>query len=328
MTTIDPQAAELRPSEPQAPIRQAASPTAQRPPIPSRADLIQPSTEPLRIVQPTDDAPAEADDANVLRVLARKAVGLSGADIERLVREARQKARRERRTLGWSDLADRLAATKGDKPEGLRRRMALHEAGHAVARLAFRLGIITLITIDGPGGIGLVESEERLPREETEDWLQTLLVAMLAGRAAEEELVGSCAAGSGGFAESDLGSATKLALRMEVAFGFGCEMPLLYRDAEQQALLLSRADIAQRVNTRLEHAYAQARELIRSHRAVVEELAAILLQRETLEGPELSRILQGMVEKIATLRLADAVVACVGPLRLPVPTSCFNVPAR
>lgn len=223
---------------------------------------------------------------------------MSGADIERLVREARQKARRERRALRWFDLADRLTATKGEKPHSLRRRMALHEAGHAVARLTAGLGTLTLITIDGPGGMGMVESEEPSWREETEDWLQALLVAILAGRAAEEELLGSCAAGSGGFAESDLAKATELALRMEVAFGFGHEMPLLYRDAKQQVLLLSR-DIALRVNKRLDTTYSKAAELIRTHQSAVEELAALLLERDTLEGPELARVLQGLAKQVA-----------------------------
>jgi ATP-dependent Zn protease len=235
-----------------------------------------------------------ADD--VLRVLARKATGLSGADVERLVREARQTARRERRPLSFTDIESRLAASRSDKPESLLRRVALHEAGHSIARLTLELGGIALITIDGPGGNGMVVTDELPLREETEASLEALLVAKLAGRAAEEELLGSYVAGSGGSPDSDLGSATALALKMEVAFGFGREAPLLYRDADQHHLLLiSRPDVAMRVNARLEGAYAEALKLIRRHHTAVEDLAAILLQKETIEGPELTHILEQLM---------------------------------
>lgn len=235
---------------------------------------------------------AEAAADAVLRGLARRGTGLSGADIERLVREARQTARRERRSLTWSDLEGRLSAAKPVKPEALRWRMALHEAGHAVARLVLQLGTVTLITIDGPEG-GMVQSEEPEPVAQTESWLSSVLVAKLAGRAAEEVLLGACIAGSGGGPESDLAHATTLALQMEVAFGFGQEMPLLYRNAEEQgSLLLCRPEIARRVNARLEKAYAGATELIRSHGAALKELARTLIARDTLEGPELARVLE------------------------------------
>jgi len=230
-----------------------------------------------------------------LRTLARRATGLRGADIERVVREARQAARRERRGVTWSDLDGRLSASKPPRPEVLRWRMALHEAGHAVARLVLKLGTITLISIDVPGGGGMVLSEQPELVTETEGWLSSLLIARLAGRAAEEVVLGSCVAGSGGSPESDLASATRLALQMDVAFGFGTEMPLLYRDPEQHAsALIYRPDVAKRVNDRLEKAYADAKEMIRSHHAPLHHLACELLRHETIEGTHLEVVLASL----------------------------------
>lgn len=227
----------------------------------------------------------------VLRVLARRATGLSGADIERLIREARQMARRERRGLTWSDLDGRLSASKPTKPESLRWRMALHEAGHVVARLVLQLGTITMITINGPSG-GMVMSEEPEPVAETESWLSSVLMAKLSGRAAEEVLLGSCIAGSGGGPESDLAAATALALQMEVSFGFGAELPLLYRNVDEHAsLLIYRSEIAHRVHERLEDAYGQGRRLISQHCDAVRALADALMVHDTLEGPKLVAIL-------------------------------------
>lgn len=242
------------------------------------------------IMTDRNGAVATAGDA-VLRALARRATGLSGADIERLVREARQTARRERRSLTWFDLDRRLSASKPARPEALRWRMAVHESGHAVARVALRLGTITMITIDGPRG-GMVRSEEPEPVAETESWLSSVLIAKLSGRAAEEVLLGSCIAGSGGSPESDLAAATALALQMEVSLGFGAQLPLLYRNADEHAsLLIYRSEVARQVHARLEDAYGRGRRLMSQHCDAVRALACALMVHDTLEGPRLIAIL-------------------------------------
>lgn len=241
----------------------------------------------------------------VLRALARRATGLNGADIERLVREARGLARRERRGLTWSDFDRHLSALKPRRPESLRWRMAVHEAGHAIARTALGLGVITLITIDAEDG-GRVDSEEAFLVEETEARLTSLLIAKLAGRASEEVFFGSCVAGSGIGPGSDLATATTLALQMEVSLGYGADMPLLYRGAERNTdLFIIRLDIAGRVNARLEKAYADAKHLIRASSVMVLKLADALRNEGTLDGPELRRVL----DEIATLGRMDTPLA-------------------
>lgn len=252
----------------------------------------------------------------VLRSLARRAMGLSGADIERLVREARQSARRERRSVTWPDLDRRLSALKPQRSEELRWRMAVHEAGHAIARTVLGLGVITLITIDGVDG-GRVESEESLHVEETEDRLTSLLIAKLAGRAAEEVFFGSCVAGSGGGPDSDLATATSIALQMEVSLGYGADMPLLYRDPERYApILINRRDVADRVNSRLEKGYADAKHLIQSHRTAVKTLARALIAKATLEGEDLYEVLSSP-EADAYIRDPGRQIVHHGPLKSP-----------
>lgn len=244
-------------------------------------------------------APIDADI--VLRNLARQATSMSGADIERLVREARQAARRERRSLAWKDLDQRLSASRPQRPEALRWRMAVHESGHAIARTVLGLGVITLITIDAVDG-GRVESEEPLPVEQTATWLTSLLVAKLAGRAAEEVFFGSCIAGSGSGPGSDLATATALALQMEVSLGYGAEMPLLYRDpAQHTSLLIYRADVTRNVNARLEDAFGRAYKLVARHSGAIRDLADALLVHNTLEGIELDTVLEDLKARIASV---------------------------
>jgi ATP-dependent Zn protease len=242
----------------------------------------------------TESAAGMAAEYDVLRTLAQRARGLTGADIERLVREARHKARRGQRALEYGDLANILKSGNPERPLALRRRMAVHESGHAIAYLALGLGRITTITIDSRGG-GYIEGEIPDPSEETEELAKAVLVMRLAGRAAEQEILGAVTAGSGGSPDSDLATATALATRMETEFGFGMEAPLLYRPIESRSTLFTyHPSLAERVNARLEEAYAEARTLIRGNRAAIEFLAAALMRHGTLEGNELNAVLVGV----------------------------------
>src|SRR5690606_18348984 len=68
-------------------------------------------SSPAGMASPVPASPAAPDEiGDLLRPLARKAVGMSGADVERIVREARGRARRERRQMAWDDLAALLDA--------------------------------------------------------------------------------------------------------------------------------------------------------------------------------------------------------------------------
>lgn len=235
------------------------------------------------------DAPAAHA---VLRRLALKAQGYSGADVERLVRESRQNARRRQRPLVFSDLSDTLVSGRPEKPPAMRWRMAVHEAGHAIAHLDLGLGRITSMTIDSPDG-GHVEGELVERDVMTEETGSALLVLRLAGRAAEQELLGTVSAGSGGSPDSDLAMATEAAIAMETKLGFATEWPLLYRSLPEHSLIfIANHSLGERVNVRLEEAYVRARSLIRRHGRAVALLAGALVRHDTLEGEELATVLE------------------------------------
>ena len=154
----------------------------------------------------------------------------------------------------------------------------------AVARLVLGLGRVTAISIDGPAG-GYTEGETPHMEAETEAFFRGLLVIRLAGRAAEDELLGSITAGAGGSSDSDLAQATELAAAMETALGFAGASPLLYRPVEDRASLLAYNPLlAEHVNARLEDAYDRARDLIRRNRDAVRGLADALMEHDTLQG--------------------------------------------
>jgi ATP-dependent Zn protease len=238
------------------------------------------------------DAAMHLDADAVLRRLARRALGCSGADIERLVREARQRARRKGRPLTYADLNRLLSASRPVISPEKRRRMAVHEAGHALARILLDLGELKVVTIDAADG-GFTEAGSTEGLIDTAERFMDYLVVTMAGRAAERVAYGSVLAGSGGSSHSDLARATQVATLMETSLGYGHHQPLLYRDpGHWQALLWQNARLARRVHRRLARAETSARKLIRRHRFLLHLIADALEARGTLEGPELATLVE------------------------------------
>ncbi len=245
----------------------------------------------------TSDAPTIE---RVLRPLARKAGGMTGADIREVVQNAKRMARREKRAVTYDDIESLLTGTKQPRSMPLLNRMAVHEAGHAIARLYFQLGPIIEITIDARDGgyvLGAFSQDEQ-----TEELLTVFLIAHLAGRAAEEEIFGSATSNSGGSEQSDLALATGLALDMETVLGFSRKWPLLYRKPRDGAAILATdLELAQRVHDRLATAHKAARDIVRKQKTALQFLANILLAEETLEGPELDAVLEQVRQKMVDL---------------------------
>jgi cell division protease FtsH len=234
---------------------------------------------------------AEVPRHDVLRRLATRAMGLTGADIERIVREARLKARRQKRPLSYADVEAGIRGHRPPVPADQRWRLAVHEAGHAVVHHALRLGAITGISIDTPeGGSNTISFANG--GSGTVEWHNRLLVLLMAGRAAELLLFKAASAGSGGAEHSDLGRATRIALDMEQALGFGGKLPLLYLHHRDPTPVLSHnPDLAARVHQRLEVGQARATEVIMENRPVFDRLVRELFDAQVLDGEAVMAIL-------------------------------------
>lgn len=235
---------------------------------------------------------AAAPDLNsALQPLALASAGKTGADIERLIREARQKARREKRQLTYSDIHAAITAGQAAMPPELIWRIAVHEAGHALAWTVFDIAIVQTATV-GNGSGGFVESEMRQGVVQTQTWLNQMIACVLAGQAAEKLIFGEAGVGSGGSETSDLARATRLATDAETNLGFGNSQPLLYRSLEEQPSMLSLdRQLAQNVHGRLETAERMALELLSRHHDALLALATRLAEAKTLDGGEVRALL-------------------------------------
>jgi cell division protease FtsH len=155
-----------------------------------------------------------------LRPAALAARGHTGADVERWVRVAQRTARTAGRSLALQGLLEAVRGGEAEWAADVRRRIACHEAGHAITQLALDIAEPTALSIGGTGG--LTESDLGEMHADTREHLEKFLVALLGGRAAEQLSFAEVTAGAGGAEKgSDLSRATRLATRLETDFGFG-----------------------------------------------------------------------------------------------------------
>ncbi len=232
---------------------------------------------------------AELEGAD-LRAVALAARGHTGADVERWVRQARRVARTASRALDLADLLDAVRGGEPERPADVRRRIAHHEAGHAVALLALGIAEPKALSI-GAGG-GLAESDLGEIQAQTRPHLEQLIVALLAGRAAEHLVFGEATAGAGGSENSDLARATQLATRLETVYGLGSLGLVCIPGETGERDLLLFGDLRSVVGRTIDRAYAAALDLLGQNRHTLDALAAALFTAGYLDRTEIAAVLK------------------------------------
>jgi cell division protease FtsH len=239
-----------------------------------------------------------------LREVALAARGGTGADVERFVREARGRARRAGRPISLQDLLSAVRNGQREWPSDLRRRVAYHEAGHAIALLALGIAEPTALSIGGGGGFA--ESDLGEMRAMTRSYLEKYLVVLLAGRAAEQLAFGEATAGAGGSDESDLGRATNLATRLETDYGLGAFGLVCIPGSNSRDLFLLDT-LRSAVGATIDRAYAAALELLGENQYALEALTAALFAAGYLDRADIQAILVHSPLAAQTRAVAPAV---------------------
>jgi cell division protease FtsH len=240
-----------------------------------------------------------------LDAVARATPGFSGADLANLANEAAIFAvRAGRDTITAADFGearDRILLGRRESSNALtgdeKRAVAVHEAGHAVvAALSEHADPVAKVTIL-PAGRALGVTEQ-LPEDERriypESYLLDTLAVRLGGRAAERLLLGEVSSG----ASNDLAGATQVATRMVREFGMSPRVgPVGFADegpqylGPQQPSSRPYAEQTQRVIDEevarlLGDADERATRLLESRREGLEKVAAMLVERETIDGED------------------------------------------
>ncbi len=248
-----------------------------------------------------------------LSVLARGTPGFTGADIENMVNEAALlAARRGKDSVEMVELED----SKDKVMMGTERRSmiisedekkttAYHEAGHAlVSRLLPDTDPIHKVTII-PRGLALGLTQQ-LPVDEKhtypKDYLINNIRTLMGGRVAEEIVLNIQTTGAG----NDIEKASDLARRMVCDYGMSEKLgPLSFGKREEQIFLGreiaqhrdysedTARKIDEEVRSIVNGAYDKATQLIKDNIDTLHKLAEALLERETLDGEEIEKIMEG-----------------------------------
>jgi cell division protease FtsH len=244
----------------------------------------------------TKDKPLDEDCD--LELVARRTPGATGADLANICNEAAIYAGREGRTTilqkDFQDAFDRVVAgiaqAKVMTAEE-RECVAYHEAGHAILstfvdppRAVHR---VTIVPTGQALGYVLHVPEEDKYTESREELINQMIVA-LGGRAAEELIYGRCWNG----AASDLEKVTQISRAMVFNWGMGKTVNSLALKADNYALSERTKELRDQEQRELaDHAYAEAKSMLAERKDLLEKLAQVLLEKETLGQREVEDLL-------------------------------------
>jgi cell division protease FtsH len=251
-----------------------------------------------------------ADDVD-LDVVARGTPGMSGADLANLVNEAALFAVRdgsdEIRNSDFEQARDRVLM--GQRRESMalsdaeKEVIAYHEAGHAVcAAVLPNADPVHKVTIL-PIGMALGVTQQ-LPVDERhlyrQDYIEDSLVVRMGGRVAEELVFGVISTG----ANNDLVGSTELARKMVSEWGMSTRVgPMAWGSSGQVFLgedLIHTRDysdetarvIDEETERILRVQEERCRETLRQHRKGLDLVARALLEHETIDGAEVTRLIR------------------------------------
>jgi len=273
-----------------------------RPDLNGRVGVLKVHTQKIKLAPHVD-----------IEAIARGTPGLSGAELANLVNEAALLAGRMGKTQVENDDFDRA---KDKILMGLERKSMLisdeekkntayHEAGHTmVAKLIPGTDPVHKVSIIPRGmalGITLQLPTADRYSYDREHLLNNIAI-LLGGRAAEEIALHHMTTGAG----NDIERATALARKMVTEWGMSDKMgPLAYGKKEEQIFLgreiaqhrdyseHTAIEIDEEVKRIVSDNYERAKKLISDRKDTLDQLTKALLEKETLDGPEIDAIVNG-----------------------------------
>ena len=243
-----------------------------------------------------------SEDVN-LRALAQGTAGFTGADLENLVNEgALLAARRDRDYITMGDLREaEIKVIAGPEKRSRvispheRELTAWHEAGHAVVMETLpehdRVNQVTIVPRGQAGGMTIA-----LPEEDrtflSKRYMEDRIVALLGGRVAEKLCLGDISTG----ASSDIQRATSIARKMVAVYGMSETIGTVSFEGGHDEVFIGRtmsqgrsyseavaAQIDEEVRRVVDEAYRRCEDILVEKRAVLDAVAAYLLEHETME---------------------------------------------
>lgn len=252
-----------------------------------------------------------------LEQIARRTPGFSGASLQNLLNEAAIfTARRKKTEIGPDEVSDALdritiGAEKKDAVMSPQRQklVAYHEAGHAVVGALTpdydQVAKISIIPRGGAGGLTFfAPNEQRVDSGlYSRQFLEGQLAVALGGRIAEEIIYGDEEVTTG--ASNDLQRVTQVAKQMVTRFGMSKKVGQLALSTEGSNPFLGRqmatgspqmssvmkSDIDDEVRRLVNVAYTRAKTVLTNNRPLLDALAKLLIEKETVSAEEFQRLI-------------------------------------
>jgi len=248
--------------------------------------------------------------------IARRTPGYTGADLANLLNEAAiLAARRELTEISMDEVNDAIERVmagpeKKDRvmSEKRKRLVAYHEAGHALVGALMPdydpVQKISIIPRGNAGGLTFfTPSEERMESGlYSRAYLQNQMAVALGGRVAEEIVYGEDEVTTG--ASNDLQQVARVARQMVTRFGMSDRLGPVALGRSQGGMFLGRdiaaerdfsedtaAAIDEEVSQLVAEAYRRATAVLNGNRKVLDELAEMLVERETVDAEDLQELL-------------------------------------
>ena len=252
----------------------------------------------------------QLDDSVDFNEIALATSGAVGADLANMMNEAAITAvKHGRKKVSQADLFEAVEVVlvgkeKKDRilSQEERRIVSYHEVGHAlvsaIQKDAEPVQKITIVprTMGALGYVMQVPEEEKYLNTKAE--LHAMLVTFLAGRAAEEIVFDTVTTG----AANDIEKATKLARAMVTQYGMSERFGLMGLESQESLYLNTGRTVMncgddtatavdQEVMQVLKSCYEEAKRILRENREALDQIAAFLIERETITGKEFMDIL-------------------------------------
>ncbi|GAB4334400.1 MAG: ATP-dependent zinc metalloprotease FtsH3 [Leptolyngbyaceae cyanobacterium] len=261
-----------------------------------------------------------------LEKIARRTPGFTGADLSNLLNEAAILAARRNLTEismdEINDAIDRVLAgpEKKDRVMSEKRKtlVAYHEAGHALVGALMPdydpVQKISIIPRGRAGGLTwFTPNEDRMDSGlYSRSYLQNQMAVALGGRIAEELVFGEEEVTTG--ASNDLQQVARVARQMVTRFGMSDRLGPVALGRQQGNMFLGRDIAAERdfseetaaaiddeVRNLVEQAYRRAKAVLASNRHVLDQLADMLIDKETVDAEELQELLAHSDVKVASI---------------------------
>jgi cell division protease FtsH len=256
--------------------------------------------------------------------IARRTPGFTGADLSNLLNEsAILAARRNLTEISMdevNDAIDRVLAgpEKKDRVMSERRKelVAYHEAGHAIVGALMPdydpVQKVSIIPRGRAGGLTwFTPSEDRMDSGlYSRSYLQNQMAVALGGRVAEELIYGDEEVTTG--ASNDLQQVANVARQMVTRFGMSDRLGPVALGRSQGGMFLGRDIMADRdfsektastvddeVRNLVDQAYRRCKNVLVENRSVLDKLAAMLMEKETVDSEELQELLATSEVKMA-----------------------------